>query len=122
MKNEPHMPTFLGIFLLLFGVGGGILLVETGPRIFSQAKSNPAPEEVTVANITDASFAVSWITEVPLTGAVKFRQQGLLSDLHIAGDIRDALNQQFPRYIHYVDVSNLRPETTYEAYLVSGNS
>ncbi|HCM37331.1 MAG: hypothetical protein UV61_C0006G0144 [Candidatus Gottesmanbacteria bacterium GW2011_GWB1_43_11] len=119
MKPQPQIPTLVGILILLIGLGGAIYLIESGLRLSSRAQTSSEPREVTLANVTDSSFTVSWLTLEPVSGSIQYKETGLLGISQTALDIRDQ-NQTTQRYTHFVQVAGLKPQTRYEITLVSG--
>ena len=121
MKPEPHIPTFVGILILLVGMGATIFLVENSTKLFSQATSSNEPEAVTFTNVTDTAFVVSWTTQNPTRGSIKYQEHGLLRIPIPAFDVRDTPPQLTSRYTHFVKVENpLKPNTTYDIVIISG--
>lgn len=122
MKTEPRIPTLIGIFILLTGLGSTIFLVETGSRFFTSAAVENKPQEVTVGNVNDSSFSVSWITETPTFGMIEYKETGLLSTPTTAYDIRDIETKLTPRYTHFVTTKQLKTNANYEIKIVSGKN
>ncbi len=121
MKNEAHIPTLLGILILLIGMSATFFLVENGSKLLTQAKIEDKPQQVTVANITDTSFVVSWFTQNRTIGAVKYREKNLLGMYKLAFDTRDSNYQKTRRYTHYVNISSAKSNTNYEVIVISNN-
>jgi hypothetical protein len=78
----------------------------------------PAISAVHLANVRDASLAVSWLTDAPATGYVRYGADpdALVNTAH---DDRDA---GAVGRAHHVTLRGLHPETTYYIQLVSGET
>ena len=76
MKTQPHIPTLIALFILLVGLGGGIFLVEYGTSFFSHSRESATPKEVTISNVTDIGFTVSWITDMDTNTLIRYNGNG----------------------------------------------
>src|SRR3989344_2926731 len=121
MRKEPHIPTLVALLILLVGMGASIFLLEKGSTFFSSAQISAQPNEVTIANITDTSFSVSWITENPVIGFIQYSQNSIIAVSQTAFDIRDG-NKPVPRYTHFVTVTGAKQNTPYNIAIKSGKS
>ncbi len=119
MQNEPHVPTLVGILILLIGLGATIFLVENSTKFLSYAAPEDKPQQVTIANITDTSFVVSWVTQNRTNGFIKYKEKNPVSFLKIGYDNRDNMIKTSNRYTHYVNISSLKSNTGYEVVIVS---
>lgn len=101
--HERKIPTLIGLLLV------GVFLVlfrfafDRINPIFSKATGSIAPQQVTVTNVSDTSFTVSWITGAPSLGSIKL-------DSVKTPYIED---QTSASHTHHVTVRNLKPETSY---------
>jgi hypothetical protein len=120
MKKPLRIPTIFGIILLLSGLFVGIFAVQQGQNWFLRASPEEQPKEMRITNVSDNSFTISWITDTAVRGFVKYGEAGgSLPD--IASDERDAGRDNQSQYdTHYVNVSGLSPDTTYEFKIGSG--
>src|SRR3990167_4854190 len=118
MKTQPHIPTLIALFILLVGLGGGIFLVEYGTSFFSHSRESATPKEVTISNVTDIGFTVSWITDMDTNTLIRYNGNGLFTAQNSLVDDRDG---EIPekRFVHSVSISQLNPETTYTFEIVS---
>ncbi|MBI4058195.1 fibronectin type III domain-containing protein [Candidatus Gottesmanbacteria bacterium] len=121
MKHEPHIPTIIALIIMVFGFGSLIFLTENATSLLTRASGDASPKEVTLSNITDTSFTISWVTDLPAVGLVKYRsrEETLLSRAFY--DIRDTEKSLSERQIHFVSASSLKPSTTYDISIVSGS-
>ncbi|MBI3979489.1 MAG: hypothetical protein HY331_15005 [Chloroflexi bacterium] len=78
-----------------------------------------AVADLWITNVVDVSFAVSWVTDVPTTGSVRYRKKGTM-DWTAAADNRGAAVSS---RVHSVIVAGaLLPSTDYEFDVISGES
>ena len=113
------IPTLTGILLLVAGMAVGLYLVKSGQLPVGKADPKLAPKNVTITNIDSDSFTVSWVTEIPTIGVIRFGQEEKLD--HVASDSRDQLSQDTKNYTtHYVNVDNLKPQSLYFFKIGSG--
>lgn len=117
MKNQAHIPTLLALLILFIGLGSAIFLVETGPRLFSRAKENIFPREITVSNVTDSGFTINWLTDEPVVGSIEYEEKSVWAVPKTAGDVRDQ-EQTLPRYSHSVRIDNTKAATLYSVTLL----
>lgn len=117
-RKERKIPTILGILILIFGIGISVYLDKTVHLVTSQAATHPVPVEVHFTNLTDSSFAVSWLTPEPATGSIALSdsQQTL-----IFFDDLDSDNIQRARITHYVTIKNLKEDYIYSVKVISGD-
>jgi hypothetical protein len=82
-----------------------------------QSPAAPAASSaVRITNVRDTSFTISWLTDQPATGQVRYGT-GPTDLANTAGDDRGA---QIVSHTHFVTLGGLAPETTYYAALVAG--
>lgn len=116
-SNEIRIPTLLALSILIIGLGTGVILVSQKQLFKSQAGPTQEPKNITVANLTGSSISIIWQTNKAITG---FIQAGLTSSLgQTFLDDRD-LNTPNPYKLHFVTLSNLKPQTTYYYKIISG--
>lgn len=112
MKKYLRLPTLLALTLLVIGFTGGLMLVEKGPDLFSQASSTSNPSQIKITNLSDSGFTVSWITNKEATGFVTYGETSSLGQT--IRDDRDQLSGKTDVFInHYVTLRNLKAQTTY---------
>lgn len=58
--------------MLVFGVAGGVVLVNREALFNLGAAGEGTPKDVRVTNITDTAFTVTWMTDKPVAGFVKW--------------------------------------------------
>jgi len=99
-------PSILAIFFLLAGVVAGVLMVQYKKEYRLSASISTTPKNVRITNITDSSFTVSWTTDDISTGFVKYGETKALGKTSL-----DKIATSY--YTHYVEIKNLKPETSY---------
>lgn len=108
-----RIPTLIAIVLLLAGGGVGVLLVGQGTGFLPRAGPEFTPQNVTITNVTDTSFSVSWTTDAMAGGFVAYG----LSDTELSStqrDDRDEFSGVVDQYLtHHVTIRGLQPMTTY---------
>ena len=107
-----RIPTILGLSVIVFGLVTGIYLTLQNQIILTKAAPETNPKNITVSNIEDTSVTISWETNQKDKGLVKY---GISST-----DENSALSET--GNIHYVEISNLTPKTTYRYIIVSGKT
>lgn len=116
MKNPilgKTIPTVLGLILLAAGIGGGYYLITKNQTSGTKSNSEVIPQNITVSNISSEGFTVSWITSAPTIGSVKVGEtENKLNKIFL--DSRDKISGDSKKYLtHFVNVENLKPQTTY---------
>lgn len=113
MKKK-SIPTFIGLFVLIFGLAAGLLLIQ-GRQIFRLgATSDFSPQDVVVSNVSDNSFTVSWVTGREALSFIKWGKTATNLDKKT-----DSANKN-PSFIHSISVSGLTPNTNYFIKINSG--
>lgn len=112
MLRIRRIPTIIGLFILLVGLGVGVFLVQRGQALFLRAGPETIPAQVKITNITENGFTVSWITDERTAGFIRFGETTRLGST-IADD-RDQISGKTGSFLtHYVTVKNLKPQATY---------
>lgn len=116
-RKERRIPTLLALFLLFSGLGITAYIDQSSQSLLTSAGSAGVPSHVHITNISDRSFTVSWVTDIPSIGAVTITKDGKqstqLDDLDTDAIVR-------PRLTHAVTVHDLVPNTSYPITIVSG--
>jgi hypothetical protein len=110
---KKRIPTIVGLFLLLIGVISGVIFINQGTNFLPRAAPEYTPQKVKITNITDSGFVVSWVTQEPTSGYLKYADNPVnLSTTAV--DDRDQLSGTSGEYrTHYVSLQNLKPQTAY---------
>lgn len=115
------IPTLLGLFILIGGLVAGIALVNSRQTIESKAGPTESPKNIKISNKGSSTFSVSWTTDVPLTGFVKYSDNPAKINLP-AGDVRDQISGTSQSYTnHLANITGLKPNTTYYFLIGSGS-
>lgn len=119
MKRIRRIPTILGLFLVLIGLGAGVVAIRQGSSWFLRAEPEITPKQVKITNVTDTGLTVSWVTDGQTTGFIKYGSDKKLS--FTANDDRDQVTETTGKYFtHHITVKNLNPTTDYSFKLGSG--
>ncbi len=124
MKNNifsKRIPTIFGLLILVGGLIAGILLVSQRQGLTTQAGPTAQPKNVRIANVGSGGYTVSWTSDVPVTGFLKYSDNPTRLTLP-AGDTRDQISGTTNQYTtHYVDVTGLSADKTYYFEIGSGS-
>lgn len=115
-----RIPTIFGLLILVAGLIAGIYLVGNKQILSSKAGPTSVPRNVKITNVMSNSLSISWTTDVPVTGYVKYSEDPKKVTTP-AGDARDQISGTSQSYKnHYVNVNNLKANTTYYFAIVTG--
>jgi hypothetical protein len=92
--------------------------VAASPTVNSTPGAGGRTRFVTVANVRDSAFTVSWTTDNAVTGSIRW-VAGTATPTTTANDVRGAATTST---VHVVTVRNLLPSTKYSFDIVSGNA
>lgn len=120
MQKSFKIPTIFGITVLVAGLVGGMVMINSRQQIVTKAAASPTPQGVAVSNITDKSFAVSWTTSASATGFIKLSQTGK-PERTILDDRDQDKGSQNKRTVHYVTVNSLSALGSYK-FVIGGDS
>lgn len=119
--HERKIPTIIGLLLVGFAVMMFRFAFERMSPLLTRASATQSPQNVTVANISDTSFTVSWITNEQTTGALVIDgiNPPIYDDrLTITPKSNQQASQSFST--HSISVRNLKSETAYRFRILSG--
>lgn len=116
-----RIPTILGVIILIGGLVSGILLVGKPQGLLTKAGPTSVPKNVKISNKGGESITVSWTTDVPVTGLLKYSDNP--SNLSLPGaDIRDQVSGEVGVFTtHYVVLTNLSVNKTYYFEILAGS-
>ncbi len=116
-----RIPTLLGVFILVGGLIAGVVLVNNRQGIESKAGPTASPKNIKISNRGSTTFSVSWTTDIPLTGLIKYSEDPTKINTP-AGDARDQISGTSQGYSsHSVNVTGLGANKTYYFLIVSGS-
>lgn len=118
-RRQKKIPTILAILILFMGISGVIFLNQRSHDLSSEAQTASNPQDVHFSNVSDTSFAVSWLT--PSEGIGKVIVKGNGTSLTYFEDL-DTDNVPRPRQTHLVTVKNLKEDTSYDVQIISGDT
>jgi len=117
-----RIPTVLGVLILLGGLVTGVILVNSRQGLLIKAGPTEAPKNVKISNKGSNTFTVSWTTDTPVTGFIKYSENPAKITTP-AGDIRDQISGSSQGFTnHYVSVTGLNPEKTNYFLIGSGSA
>lgn len=117
MKKE----YYLGWGAITFGFLGllvSLALVSGNIQTRSQASPSFLPTEIKLANVTENSASVSWLTEKATVGSVVY---SLNLDLNAEMTVGDDRGITTVSTLHQITLKNLKPGTNYYFQLISGD-
>lgn len=116
-----RIPTLLGILILIGGLIAGVILVNMRQGLESKAGPTESPKNVKISNLGSTTFSVSWTTDIPLTGLIKYSEDPTKITTP-AGDARDQISGTSQGYTnHSVNVTGLGANKTYYFLIISGS-
>lgn len=113
--KQSKLPTLLGLLLLVLGITGGVVLVQSRHLLNLSASPEETPEQVKITDVTDKSFVISWVTDKPTSGFISY---GTSESLGIAVQQKGSQASN----VHYSIVENLKPNTLYYFKIGSGKT
>jgi hypothetical protein len=106
--KQKQLFLFVGIFVLLFGLASGIVLLQQSTVFRLRANPETQPKDVTVSNITDSQATVTWITDGPSRGFVQWGEKDKnLSKVKVSTDINS-------QKVHIAELSGILPDSLYD--------
>ena len=112
----------MALGILVVGLGAGIYLVNQNQNLAAKAGPTDSPKNVKISNRSSTGYSVSWTTDIPVTGVVKYSENPAQINIP-AGDIRDQVSGTAQGYTsHYVAIAGLLPEKTYYFVIGSGSA
>ncbi len=116
-----RIPTLLGIIILIGGLIAGVVVVNMQTSLQSKAGPTGSPKNVKISNLASSTFSVSWTTDIPLTGLIKYSEDPTKIIIP-AGDVRDQISGTSQSYNnHTVNVTGLSANKTYYFLIISGS-
>jgi len=116
-----RIPTILGIILVLLGILLTTFIIKNQTVFKSKASNSQDPQNVKVTNITDASFTITYQTELPATGSVSYGYDKKLGKSELE-DVDKEKGSFSPKKIHSISVKKLTPATKYYLTIISGSN
>lgn len=98
------IPSIIAILVLVVGVGIGVFLLQSQQVFRLGASPTLQPKNVTITNITDTSFSVSWTTDEPAVGYLRWGNNK-------PENTTDTQLQKSTT--HHITIRGLEPQTSY---------
>jgi hypothetical protein len=115
------IPTVLGLIILIAGLISGVILVNNRTSFQSKAGPTESPKNIKITNRGSGTFSVSWTTDIPLTGYLKYSEDPAKINLP-SGDVRDQISGTSQSYTnHYVNITGLGANKTIYFLIGSGS-
>ncbi len=115
------IPTFFGLLILIAGLVGGIYLVNSRTSLQTKAGPTESPKNIKVTNRGSGTVSISWTTDVPMTGYLRYSEDPAKINLP-AGDVRDQISGTSQSYTnHYANITGLNPNKQYYFNIGSGS-
>ena len=111
IKTHKVFKAFELMILLIALFSSSILVMEKTNFLFPSADEEIIPMNIRVSNITDSTFAVSFVTNQPVVSFLNYSDQEnnlLLKEY----DTRNLINK-LPLLTHHILLKDLKPNTTY---------
>ncbi len=116
MHIPTKIPTLLGILLIVVIIVAFALGTQAFIQTQTRASGSIQPTDVTITNISDTTFTVSWTTPTPATGAISIASSALAN--RIIFDDQDTKTQG--KYTtHFITYRGAAADTTYTFTLLS---
>lgn len=115
--RQKKIPTLLGLILVIAIVVSFRFAYDLITPLLSRAGPTVSPRNITVTNISDTAFTVTWTTDVAVPGALVLEQTPKITVF----DERDAQSSDTttPRTTHSVTVRNIKPDSDYHVSILS---
>lgn len=111
-----RIPNFAAFLLLLISIGVTIFLLKDRITLTGQASPDVLPEKITISNVTDKSFTVSFVTREKSKGAVVLENTANLNTL-FPDEQETEEEKEFTS--HFIVVDGLQSETSYSFSILS---
>ena len=119
--HERKIPTIIGLLLVAFAVMIFRFAFDRVSPLLTRASVSHVPQNITVSNLSDSAFTISWITNEETTGALVIENMNapIYDDrLSITTESNQRAKQSFST--HSISVRSLKPETVYRYRILSG--
>ncbi len=119
--QQRKIPTLVGLLLVAIAVMLFRFAFDRVSPYMSRASATQSPQNVTISNVTDTAFTVSWITQEKVTGAVIV--EGITTPFYDDRQLAPAAasKQREESFLtHSVSIRNGKPDTAYKFRILSG--
>lgn len=115
-----RIPTILGIILILLSIPLTTFILKNQIVFRGNASNSQEPQDVKMTNITDASFTITYRTELSSTGSISYGNDKKLGESELE-DVDKQRESFSPKKIHSISVKKLIPNTKYYLTIISGS-
>jgi len=105
--SKSKIPTIIGVLILVVGIAVGVFFLQQRQLFRLSANPDLTPKGVKITNITSSSFTVSWTTDKPTTGFVKWGPTNQIKNT-------SPESSSSPGNTHSINVTGLNPSSTYQ--------
>jgi hypothetical protein len=113
-----RIPSILAFIILAIGIWVTSVLVQTGIIFVGRATPDKTPQNISISNISETSFTVSFTTTEKSLAALSV-EGGNSTAPFVVFDDRNKSGQQTEFFSHIITVSDLIPKTTYSFTILS---
>ncbi|MBI4084472.1 MAG: fibronectin type III domain-containing protein [Candidatus Levybacteria bacterium] len=119
---QKRMPTILGVALLAIATVISALFVRNNTtNLFGRAAADNVPQNISITNVSDTSFSVSYTTSGKVIGTLSYgKNKDLEKNVFDDRDTEDGVPKEYNT--HHITVQNLTKKTKYFFSIVSGGS
>lgn len=120
--SKKHIPTILGLAILIVGLVGGVFLVKSSntDSFLPRASPETTPKNIKITNVSDTSVSVSWITDTATVGFVKYGTSATALTLNANDDRDQSSGNTGLSKTHHITLRSLKSNTTYYFRLGTG--
>ena len=116
--SQKRIPTLFAFLILFASIWVTSFLIKNQVLFVGRATPEKSPQNVTISNVTDSSFAVAFTTSEQAVSAISVEGQDKIP--YAIFDDRDKVTgKKTPFYSHLITVSNLTPQTSYKFTILS---
>lgn len=108
--NKSTIPTIFGLLIIIVSLVSGVVIIQSVQTFKSSASVSSSPHDLRVTNVKDTSFSISWMTDMPTIGFVKYTGQGVSNQTSPTSNSK----------VHFVNILNIKPDSTYTVTVNSG--
>lgn len=118
---EKRIPTLLGIVLTVVSIAITSTLIKNPTKLTIRADISKEPHNITITNISDSSFNVSYTTDESVTGSINYYKE--ISSKNTENEDFDKQKGTLsPRKVHSITIKNLISNTKYFFVIISGQT
>lgn len=115
-----RIPTILGIIFILLSIPLTTFILKNQTVFRGNASNSQEPQDVKMTNITDASFTITYRTELSSTGSISYGNDKRLGGSELE-DVDKQRGSFSPKKIHSISVRKLIPNTKYYLTIISNS-